>query len=33
MGGKSLLYEIQHDSFGDHVNHGSPRDVEVAIDE
>jgi hypothetical protein len=33
MGGKSLLYEIEHDCLWYHVNHCSLDDVVVRIDE
>lgn len=32
-GSKNLLYEFQHDSFGHHIDHGPPCDVEVGVDE
>lgn len=30
---KHSLYELQHDGFGHHIDHGSPCNVEVRIDE
>jgi hypothetical protein len=33
LAAKHLLHKIQHDSLGDHVNHGSLDDVIVRGDE
>jgi hypothetical protein len=33
MHGKNVLYKVEHDGFGDHVNHGALDNVVVGRNE